>query len=289
MRFKTIVNRALALIFLGLLSACAVSKQGNNYQIGIDRNELLSSTLQEFQLGESKGILRLDARQQLQIKLYDRMKVIDLGQNVKVSHVTYALRFARHDILVVHVPTPTCPNMYRVYQLAGYDVNMWEINNSAARCKTPLVFSTYADGWTAREDRDTGSRQRWTWAEGKLTGGFEQVPGSANAAPAVLGTAKTSQNASTANTTSPTAAARETRPRARFESGSTDPLPTAPEKSTPAKTNSSTAAVPNGKAVPVATASGNAPKPITAGNYDKLPVNNQSEITPVKIVLRDSN
>jgi hypothetical protein len=72
--------RVAALVGLPqVLAGCAVSRQGNVYKLGIDQNELTASTLQEFRIGYTNGVVRRSPQGQLQIKLYDRMKVIDLG------------------------------------------------------------------------------------------------------------------------------------------------------------------------------------------------------------------
>ncbi|MCG2583909.1 hypothetical protein [Massilia sp. TS11] len=295
MRSKIALVHAFVLALAALLAGCAVNKQGNNYQFGIDHNELLGRNLQDFQLGDSKGVLRLNAQGQLQIKLYDRMKVLDLGGQVKSAYVAYAERYPRYDVLVVHMPTPSCPHAYRVYQLAGYEVNMWEMNTASGRCQTPLVFTLYADGWSAREDKDQGARQRWNWYNGWLTGGMEQVPTAAAVAappgaprPATETRPATATFVSTPPATA-TAPAREARPRAHFESGAVESAaPTTPRSAAPLPAGN-TATTTVAKTAVATSASSSGPKPINAGNYEKLPATAQSEITPVKITLHDGN
>src|SRR5471030_1589674 len=172
--------RTLALILFLLLSACAVSRQGDGYQFGSDPDELNATTLQQFQLGDTRGVLRRTAQGQVQLKLYDRMKLIDLGRIDKVR-VSDALRFPGYDLILLHVPTASCPYAYRLYQLHGYDVGMWDLNNRAGNCGVPLSFSADAQAWVAQQQSTRPDRTTWAWSGGQL------ISGTAPAGPAATG------------------------------------------------------------------------------------------------------
>jgi hypothetical protein len=287
--------RSATLVGLSLvLAGCAVSQQGNVYKIGVDQNELTSSTLQEFRIGDTNGVVRRGPQGQLQIKLYDRMKVIDLGANVNAASVIYPIRFAQYDVLVVSVPTPACPYAHRIYQLNGYDVGMWDINNIPGRCSASLAFSRDSAGLMARQLSDRADRQAWVWSNGKLVGGLDPTatavtrsgvipaPTSAPPVPRQTSTAMPAPAGSNAN--------GGTLSSAHFESGgapaATETAGAASDTATARRPASAKRATPG--AAPVA-ANASASKRIDAGNYEKLPAGAQSEITPVKIILRDSN
>lgn len=171
---------ALPVVAALLLSACAVNRQGNNFKFGIDVDELTASTLQEFQLGTARGVLRRTQQNQVQIKLYDRMKLIDLGQ-LSTVRIGDAVRFPAHDLILVHVPTAQCPYAYRLYQLSGYEVGMWNINDIAGRCSMPLSFSADAQSWVAQQ-QSVPNPVAWAWSNGQLVSGpLPRAPGADNA------------------------------------------------------------------------------------------------------------
>lgn len=171
---------ALPVVAALLLSACAVNRQGNNFKFGIDVDELTASTLQEFQLGTARGVLRRTQQNQVQIKLYDRMKLIDLGQ-LSTVRIGDAVRFPAHDLILVHVPTAHCPYAYRLYQLSGYEVGMWNLNDIAGRCSMPLSFSADAQSWVAQQ-QSVPNPVAWAWSNGQLVSGpLPRAPGADNA------------------------------------------------------------------------------------------------------------
>lgn len=171
---------ALPVVAALLLSACAVNRQGNNFKFGIDVDELTASTLQEFQLGTARGVLRRTQQNQVQIKLYDRMKLIDLGQ-LSTVRIGDAVRFPAHDLILVHVPTAHCPYAYRLYQLSGYEVGMWNLNDIAGRCSMPLSFSADAQSWVAQQ-QSVPNPVAWAWSNGQLVRGpLPRAPGADNA------------------------------------------------------------------------------------------------------------
>jgi len=170
---------ALPVVAALLLSACAVNRQGNNFKFGIDVDELTASTLQEFQLGTARGVLRRTQQNQVQIKLYDRMKLIDLGQ-LSTVRIGDAVRFPAHDLILVHVPTTHCPYAYRLYQLSGYEVGMWNLNDIAGRCSMPLSFSADAQSWVAQQ-QSVPNPVAWAWSNGQLVSGpLPRAPGADN-------------------------------------------------------------------------------------------------------------
>lgn len=167
---------ALPVVAALLLSACAVNRQGNNFKFGIDVDELTASTLQEFQLGTARGVLRRTQQNLVQIKLYDRMKLIDLGQ-LSTVRIGDAVRFPAHDLILVHVPTAHCPYAYRLYQLSGYEVGMWNLNDIAGRCSMPLSFSADAQSWVAQQ-QSVPNPVAWAWSNGQLVSGpLPRAPG----------------------------------------------------------------------------------------------------------------
>lgn len=286
--------RAAALAGLPLvLAGCAVNQQGNVYKIGIDQNELTATTLQEFRIGDTNGVVRRSPQGQLQIKLYDRMKVIDLGTNVNTASVIYPIRFAQYDVLVVSVPTPACPYAHRIYQLNGYEVGMWDINNVPGRCSASLAFSRDSAGLMARQLSDRADRQAWVWSNGKLVGGLDPTATAVTRSSVIPAPTSAPASRQTSTAMPPPASSNAnggTLSSAHFESGG------APVTAETGAAASDTAAVrrpasakrATAGAAPVA-ANASAPKRIDAGNYEKLPAGAQSEITPVKIILRDSN
>lgn len=284
--------RAAALTGLTLvLASCAVSQQGNVYKVSLDQNELKSNTLQEFRIGDSKGVVRRNQQGLLQIKLYDRMKVIDLGTNE--ANVVYPIRLAQYDVLVVSVPTPACPYAHRIYQLNGYDVAMWDINNNPGRCGAPLAFSRDSTGLMARQLSDRADRQAWVWSNGKLVGGLAPTATAVSRSSVVSAPVPAQAPRPTSTALQPPASSNAnggTLSSAHFESGgapgAADTGGAASDPAAARRPASTKRATANPGAM---AASASAPKRIDAGNYEKLPSGTQSEIKPVKIILRDSN
>jgi hypothetical protein len=291
--YLTTFRRLLPLGLPLLLSACAVSQQGGKYQFGMDPDELTATKLQEFQLGGNRGVLRRTQQQQVQIKLYDRMKLIDLGRIDQVR-VGDALRFPGHDLILLHVPTANCPYAYRLYQLNGYEVGMWDINNRPGNCNVPLSFSADGQAWMAQQQSNRPDRQVWAWSGGQL------INGPAPGAPAATG----DRGGSVAGGFQPGSSATPA-PKAatgmRFESAdgsnrSATGGNAAPSGSTPATPAATPAAGSTARATasaaPAAAPANNA-KRIDAGNYARMPVptgnGGGQVVAPTRIILRNSN
>ncbi|WP_026637838.1 hypothetical protein SR858_03435 [Duganella zoogloeoides] len=307
---------ALPVVAALLLSACAVNRQGNNFKFGIDVDELTASTLQEFQLGTARGVLRRTQQNQVQIKLYDRMKLIDLGQ-LSTVRIGDAVRFPAHDLILVHVPTAHCPYAYRLYQLSGYEVGMWNINDIAGRCSMPLSFSADAQSWVAQQ-QSVPNPVAWAWSNGQLVSGpLPRAPGSDNAtanlprngAGAIEGGFQRGDSASGAAapgaaTTGATGPAANTRPAAgmRFETAdgaasragsgagtsSTAPRDSAASASSPAQGPAPARAA--STPAPRASAPAGTLKRVDSGSYARLPdASSATVVPPTRIILRNSN
>lgn len=307
---------ALPVVAALLLSACAVNRQGNNFKFGIDVDELTASTLQEFQLGTARGVLRRTQQNQVQIKLYDRMKLIDLGQ-LSTVRIGDAVRFPAHDLILVHVPTAHCPYAYRLYQLSGYEVGMWNINDIAGRCSMPLSFSADAQSWVAQQ-QSVPNPVAWAWSNGQLVSGpLPRAPGSDNAtanlprngAGAIEGGFQRGDSASGAAapgaaTTGATGPAANTRPAAgmRFETAdgaasragsgagtsSTAPRDSAAPASSPAQGPAPARAA--STPAPRASAPAGTLKRVDSGSYARLPdASSATVVPPTRIILRNSN
>lgn len=305
---------ALPVVAALLLSACAVNRQGNNFKFGIDVDELTASTLQEFQLGTARGVLRRTQQNQVQIKLYDRMKLIDLGQ-LSTVRIGDAVRFPAHDLILVHVPTAHCPYAYRLYQLSGYEVGMWNINDIAGRCSMPLSFSADAQSWVAQQ-QSVPNPVAWAWSNGQLVSGpLPRAPGSDNAtanlprngAGAIVGGFQRGDSASGAAasgaaTTGATGPAANTRPATgmRFETAdgaasragagtsSTAPRVSAAPASSPAQGPAPARAA--STPAPRASAPAGTLKRVDSGSYARLPdAGSATVVPPTRIILRNSN
>lgn len=305
---------ALPVVAALLLSACAVNRQGNNFKFGIDVDELTASTLQEFQLGTARGVLRRTQQNQVQIKLYDRMKLIDLGQ-LSTVRIGDAVRFPAHDLILVHVPTAHCPYAYRLYQLSGYEVGMWNINDIAGRCSMPLSFSADAQSWVAQQ-QSVPNPVAWAWSNGQLVSGpLPRAPGSDNAtanlprngAGAIeggfqRGDSASGAAASGAATTGATGPAANTRPATgmRFETAdgaasragagtsSTAPRVSAAPASSPAQGPAPARAA--STPAPRASAPAGTLKRVDSGSYARLPdAGSATVVPPTRIILRNSN
>lgn len=308
---------ALPVVAALLLSACAVNRQGNNFKFGIDVDELTASTLQEFQLGTARGVLRRTQQNQVQIKLYDRMKLIDLGQ-LSTVRIGDAVRFPAHDLILVHVPTAHCPYAYRLYQLSGYEVGMWNINDIAGRCSMPLSFSADAQSWVAQQ-QSVPNPVAWAWSNGQLVSGpLPRAPGADNAtanlprngAGTIEGSFQRGDAASGAATTGATGPAANTRPAAgmRFETadgaasragtGSTAPRDSATSAAGSASAAAAAPAVGTASAparaastpAPRASAPAGTLKRVDSGSYARLPdASSATVVPPTRIILRNSN
>ena len=302
---------ALPVVAALLLSACAVNRQGNNFKFGIDVDELTASTLQEFQLGTARGVLRRTQQNQVQIKLYDRMKLIDLGQ-LSTVRIGDAVRFPAHDLILVHVPTAHCPYAYRLYQLSGYEVGMWNINDIAGRCSMPLSFSADAQSWVAQQ-QSVPNPVAWAWSNGQLVSGpLPRAPGADNAtanlprngAGTIEGSFQRGDAASGAATTGATGPAANTRPAAgmRFETAdgaasragsgagtsSTAPRDSAAPASSPAQGPAPARAA--STPAPRASAPAGTLKRVDSGSYARLPdASSATVVPPTRIILRNSN
>lgn len=283
--------RALPVIALLLLTACAVNRQGNNFKFGIDVDELTASTLQEFQLGTARGVLRRTQQNQVQIKLYDRMKLIDLGQlsNVRIGD---AIRFPKHDLILVHVPTSSCPYAYRLYQLSGYELGMWELNNVAGRCAAPLSFSADAQSWVAQQQA-VRNPVAWAWSNGQLVSGpLPQAPAADAVNTARTGTIPAPGTATPADAR-PATGMRFESADGRSANAAASTASTARENSAPAPARvAATPAAPATAAAAPARAStpSAALKRVDSGSYARLPdAAGATVVPPTRIILRNSN
>lgn len=271
-------SRRLAAPVLSLLLAgCAVSQQGNNTTFRFDQDELTAVKLQTFQLGSAQGVLRRTANQQYQIKLYDRMKLIDLGR-LDNPRVVDTQRFAGYDLIAVHIPTRNCPYAHRLYEVKGQNVGMWDINNIPGKCGQPLSFASDGTAWLAQQEGGRSDATVWLWVDGKLASMLDPTKSDQRARQAGMAPA--------APTQAPVQAAGSRRPAARFESGdAAAPADSAPPGSTPAGAKPRIAAAP---ATPAASSPPPARK-IDAGRYTRLPSNGVTEMAPAKVTLRDAN
>ena len=150
-----------------LLGGCAISQQGGNTVVRLDADELTATRLQVFQVGSAEGVLRRTLDQQYQIKLYDRMKLIELGR-IDNPRVVRAERVSGYDLIVLHAPTQACPQAHRLYELRGLAVGMYDINNTPGQCDRMLGFASDGQGWTALQERGNSERMAWSWSNGKL-------------------------------------------------------------------------------------------------------------------------
>lgn len=256
-----------------LLGACTVSQQGGHTLIRLDPDELTATRLQVFQVGTAQGVLRRTLLQQHQIKLYDRMKLIELGR-IDNPRVVRAERVAGVDLIVVHAPTRACPHAHRLYELRGLVVGMWDINDIPGQCERSLGFASDEQSWMALQEAGGNERLAWSWHDGKLLRirNPEQTP--------VLGR----ETDAPAGMAGPGPGRRLV---GRFESGDTAP---APAPRTPAQP------VPRGVAAKPAAANAKRAAPpvaaarkIDAGRYSKLPDNGVTEIAPAKVIMHDAN
>lgn len=281
-------SRRLAAPVLSLLLAgCAVSQQGNNTTFRFDQDELTAVKLQTFQLGSAQGVLRRTANQQYQIKLYDRMKLIDLGR-LDNPRVVDTQRFAGYDLIAVHIPTRNCPYAHRLYEVKGQNVGMWDINNIPGKCGQPLSFASDGTAWLAQQEGGRSDATVWLWVDGKLASMLDPTKSDQRARQAGMAPAVPAQ----APVQAPVQATGSRRPAARFESGdaavagpAAAPADSAPPGSTPAGAKPRIAAAP---ATPAASSPPPARK-IDAGRYTRLPSNGVTEMAPAKVTLRDAN
>lgn len=256
-----------------LLGACALSQQGGNTVIRLDPDELTATRLQVFQVGTAEGVLRRTLHQQHQIKLYDRMKLIELGR-IDNPRVVRAERVAGVDLIVIHAPTRACPHAHRLYELRGLAVGMWDINATPGQCDRPLGFASDDQSWMALQENGAGERLAWSWHDGKLLRirNPEQAPAlgrqtDAPASVAGLGTGR--------------------RLAGRFGSDTTAPVPATRLPAPPAARGAAAkpaAASTKRAAPPVAAA-----RRIDAGRYSKLPDNGVTEIAPARVIMHDAN
>lgn len=278
------LSRRLAAPVLSLLLAgCAVSQQGNNTTFRFDQDELTAVKLQTFQLGSAQGVLRRTANQQYQIKLYDRMKLIDLGR-LDNPRVVDTQRFAGYDLIAVHTPTRQCPYAHRLYEVKAQNVGMWDINNIPGKCGQPLSFASDGTAWLAQQEGGRSDATVWLWVDGKLASMLDPTKADQRIRQAGMAPAAPAQ--------APAQAAGSRRPAARFESGDAAvagppaaPADSASAGSTPAGAKPRIATAP---ATPAASSPTPARK-IDAGRYTRLPSNGVTEMAPAKVTLRDAN
>lgn len=284
--FTSLCRRAPALALPLLLAACAVSQQGNRTIVGFDQDELTAVRLQDFPLGTAKGVLRRTANNQYQIKLYDRMKLIDLGR-IDNPRVVGAVRAPGYDLVIVHAPTRTCPYAHRLYELQGMKVGMYDINNTPGKCDQPVELATDGRSWMAHQ---TGGRRDslvWFWDQGKLVSMIDPVQNDSRSRQA----GSAAPSAAPAPASAPAAAGTGRRPAARFESGDTASAATTAAANVAGSETAPTTPASGAKPRVAATAPyqpAPAAKRIDAGRYTKLPSNGVTEIAPTKVTLRDA-
>lgn len=288
--FATFCRRAALPALPLLLAACAVSQQGNRAVMGFDQDELSAVRLQTFKLGAADAVLRRTVNRGYQIKLYDRMKLIDLGR-IDNPRVVGAVRAPGYDLIAVEAPTPACPYAHRLYELKGMAVGMWDVNNTPGKCRYPVTLSTDGQSWLAHQNGGRNDSLVWFWNDGKMVSMLDPMQGDARNRQA--GAPGATQSAAQGSAQPAPASGSARRPLARFESGDAAPATGAGASnddaapSTPAAPARGRVAAAPAQQVPSAPA-GTARR-IDAGRYTKLPANGVTEIVPTKVSLRDAD
>lgn len=276
--FRMLVRAVVAIGLSVILCACAVTKQGTSYQIGLDPDELTSPTLQEFRIGKFKGVLRKNQNNEYQIKLYDRMNVIKLGQ-LQSAHVENTYHFSNQDLIVVNTPTASCRYVYQIYGVNGYDVVMWEINNTHSECNIPLEFTADAESWRAQQQYNPSGRSNWTWNNGQMLIGRD----------ASIGSNLVGSNPGNLSASSGTHSSNSPIFIGHFESGDASNEGTVhndnPGHHARITNHRHTSVAEPESSVSNPKALGNTPKPIDPGSYNKQSDGGQIEMIPVKIKL----
>jgi hypothetical protein len=299
--FKIFAATLSALALLGL-QGCAVNKQGNNTQFGLDPGELTAQVVQELQTAAGRGVLRRLPNGQYQIKLYDRNRVIDLGQ-MNAPFVDYIARVNEYDLISVGERTPNCGNTHRLVQVKGYDVYTWDFNNTPGRCSLPLEFVLEGGSWKITQQVVNADRQTWTWTAGRLATNYERYTPNANMAnqrplpgnaPAPNATS-TSNNGRYATPGAPgTAPADKKNPfeGAGFEANDGDAQRRArANASTDKKKGEFSSAAPVVESLADSAPAARTPKPglvrISEGNYSKPSAGSETEVAPIRVQLKN--
>lgn len=251
-----------------LLGGCAISQQGGNTLVQLDADELTATRLQVFKVGSAEGVLRRTLDQQYQIKLYDRMKLIELGR-IDNPRVVRAEHVSGYDLIVLHAPTQACPQAHRLYELRGLTVGMYDINNTPGQCDRMLGFASDGQGWTALQERGNGERMAWSWSNGKLV--RMRHPDLAAPPGREAGQAESGAGRRLAG---------------RFESGEAPAAAARPRAVTAKRSASARPAVANAKREPTPVAPA---RKIDAGKYSKLPDNGVTEIAPARVIMHDAD
>jgi len=283
--FVALCRRAALPALPLLLAACTASQQGNRTVIGFDQDELSAVRLQTFKLGAADAVLRRTVNRGYQIKLYDRMKLIDLGR-IDNPRVVGAVRAPGYDLIAVEAPTPACPYAHRLYELKGLAVGMWEVNNTPGKCRYPVTLSTDGQSWLAHQNGGRNDSLVWFWNDGKMVSMLDPAQDDARKRQAAA------PGAGQGDTRAAPASGTARRPLARFESGDAAPAAAGARNddaapATPAVPARGRVAAAPAQAAPSAPSA--APRRIDAGRYTKLPSNGVTEIAPTKVTLRDAD
>jgi hypothetical protein len=293
--------KAIAALLSGIallgLQGCAVSKQGNNTQFGLDVAEVTATVVQEFQTTTGKAVLRRLPNGQYQIKLYDRNRVIDLGF-MNAPFVDNVAKTTGFDLISVGDRTPYCANSHKLVQVQGYDVYTWDFNNTAGRCSLPLEYAWEGQSFKIQQQVVNADRQTWTWTAGRLATNYERytpAPNVANQRPAPTNAPAPNNGRFPAPALAPATAALDKKnlfEGAGFETNEAD-----------AQKRARAAAGTDRKKGEVATAAqasevlaDSAPAPrvarpqlarISEGNYSRPSAGSETEVAPIHVQLRN--
>jgi hypothetical protein len=288
-----------ALALLGV-QGCAVNKQGNNTQFGLDAGELTAQVVQELQTAAGRGVLRKLPNGQYQIKLYDRNRVIDLG-HMNAPFVDYIARVNEYDLISVGERTQNCGNTHRLVQVKGYEVYTWDFNNTPGRCSLPLEFVLEGPSWKITQQVVNADRQTWTWTAGRLASNYERytpTPNTANQRPlpgnAVAPNSSFNNGRYAAPAAPGTAAADKKNPfeGAGFESNDNEAQRRARANAgSDKKKGEFSTAAPMTESLADSAPAPRAPKPalvrISEGNYSKPSAGSETEVAPIRVQLRN--
>jgi len=148
-----IIVRLLASVILIAMAGCVMDRQGNQINFRLDKDEFQSKELQRFKLPNGNGVLRQTSDNRFQIKLYDRLKIYDLGQIPAASIVDTKI-IKGETIVALQLPQRGCEYSYQFLRISEDGIFALVPQNECVK----LDFGSDENVWVAKQSNQDAAR-----------------------------------------------------------------------------------------------------------------------------------
>lgn len=155
--------KTLSVIALStLLCSCALQSNGSNgFKAVVDFGEFMTTTVDRFNLGDiSAEIRRYGRSSHYEMKFFDLLNVIDLGENIYNVKLQNSAVHPNHEIVVLMFSTPQCKNSIRIIQREKFNAMIWDFNQTQINCANEVQTEIDPDRIIVRQV-NAGVPARW--------------------------------------------------------------------------------------------------------------------------------